>query len=78
MVRTADWKLMMADAPDSKGVDALYDLRNDPWEMRNLLGDPADRSRCAGRAREMKDRLIAWLGRVRSPAVESVKARSLA
>jgi arylsulfatase A-like enzyme len=78
MVRTLDWKLMMADTPDSRGVDALYDLRNDPYEMRNLLGDPADRSRYAVRAREMKDRLVSWLDRVHSPAIEGVKARKLA
>ena len=77
MVRTADWKLMMADAPESKGVDALFDLRNDPYETRNLLGDPADRARYTGRAKEMKDRLLAWLERVHSPALEGVRARKL-
>ena len=77
MVRTRDWKLMMADAPQSRAVDALYDLKNDPYEMRNLLGDPADRAKSAARAEEMKERLIAWLGRVHSPALENVKARKL-
>ncbi len=75
MVRTADWKLMIAEKPDSKATDALYDLKNDPYEMRNLLGDPADRSKYSARAGEMKDRLIAWLGRVESPALEGVKRR---
>jgi arylsulfatase A-like enzyme len=78
MVRTLDWKLMIANSPDSKAIDALYDLRNDPYEMRNLLGDPADRSRYAGKAGEMKDRLLQWLMRVHSPAIASVKARKLA
>lgn len=77
MVRTAEWKLMMADSPESKGVDALFDMRNDPGEMRNLLGDPADRSRSAGRAGEMKDRLIEWLQRVHSPDLQGIKARTL-
>ena len=78
MVRTAEWKLMIANSPDSKSVDALYDLRNDPYEMRNLLGDPTDRSRYAAKAGEMKDRLLDWLARVHSPAIEGVKARKLA
>jgi arylsulfatase A-like enzyme len=78
MVRTAEWKLMIADSPESKAVDALFDLRNDPYETRNLLGDPADRSKYKSRANEMKDRLIAWLQRVHSPAVDGVKARKLA
>jgi hypothetical protein len=68
---------MVADSPESKAVDALFDLRNDPYETRNLLGDPADRSRYAGRAKEMKDRLVSWLERVHSPALDGVKARKL-
>ena len=75
MVRTADWKLMIADSPQSRAMDALYDLRNDPYEMRNLLGDPADRSRYAAKAGEMKDRLIEWLQWVGNPALEGVKQR---
>ena len=77
MVRTEEWKLMIADSPESRAVDALYDMKNDPLEMRNLLGDPVDRAKYAGRAEEMKLRLIAWLERVHSPALEKVKARKI-
>jgi arylsulfatase A-like enzyme len=77
MVRTAEWKLMMADSAESKAVDALFDMKNDPYEMRNLLGDPADRAKYAGRADEMKQRLIGWLERVHSLAVAGVKGRKL-
>ena len=77
MVRTHDWKLMMGDTPQSPAFDALYDLKNDPYEMRNLLGDPADRAQSAARAEEMKERLIAWLSRVHSPVIDSVKQRKL-
>jgi arylsulfatase A-like enzyme len=75
MVRTADWKLLIANAPDSKAIDALYDLKNDPFEMRNLLADPVDRSRHAARTGEMKDRLLSWLDHVHSPLLDAVKAR---
>src|SRR5262249_4557175 len=77
LVRTADWKLMISDSPQSRAVDALYDMKNDPYEMRNLLGDPADRAKYAPRADEMKQRLLAWLDRVHSPNLASVKARQL-
>jgi arylsulfatase A-like enzyme len=77
MVRTLDWKLMIADSPESKAIDALFDLRNDPYEMRNLLGLPEDRAKYRGRAEEMKERLLTWLKRVHSPALEPVKARKL-
>jgi arylsulfatase A-like enzyme len=75
MVRTAEWKLMLADSPESRAVDALYDMKNDPYEMRNLLGDPTDKSKYARQADEMKQRLIAWLERVHSPQLEPVKKR---
>jgi len=76
-LRTADWKLIMANSPDSRATDALFDMKNDPYEMRNLLGEPSDRTKYAGRADEMKQRLIAWLERVHSPATAGVKARKL-
>jgi arylsulfatase A-like enzyme len=77
MVRTADWKLMMANAPDAPATDALYDLRNDPGETRNLLGAAAGGKQCVGPAAEMKDRLTHWLERVQSPYLEGVKQRRL-
>jgi arylsulfatase A-like enzyme len=77
MVRTPDWKLMMADSPKSHAVDALYNMKNDPYEMHNLLGPPSGRAKYAGQADEMKQRLIAWLEHVHSPFITSVKARKL-
>jgi arylsulfatase A-like enzyme len=73
MVRTRDSKLLIADSPESRAVDALYDLKNDPYEMRNLLAETASRPR----AEEMKERLLDWLRRVHSPALEPVKNRRL-
>jgi arylsulfatase A-like enzyme len=41
MVRTKGWKLVFFMDDRVKDKDgALYDLRNDPWEQRNLYGDP--------------------------------------
>ncbi len=67
MVRTANWKLMMAKNPESKAKDALFDLKNDPFEMKNLLGQPADRAKYRKTGDEIKDRLVAWLERAGSP-----------
>jgi hypothetical protein len=50
LVGTADWKLMSAGSPESRTVDALNDMRNDPLGIHNLLGDPADKAKFAGRA----------------------------
>ena len=82
MVRTREWKLLvMGDTPESKAMDALFDLkeRSSGTEMRNLLEvSPADRAKFGGRAAEMKERLVAWLGRVHSPVLEKVRSRKLA
>ncbi len=78
MVRTEDWKLMMANRPESTATDALYNLKEDPYEMRNLLGPPADRAHNRKRAEEMKERLVSWLERVHSPHLEGVKQRTFA
>jgi choline-sulfatase len=38
MVRTEDYKLIIYPVA---GEVQLFDMRNDPWEMKNLAGDPA-------------------------------------
>ena len=49
MVRTRDWKLIMAKNPASRARDALFHLREDPYEMRicweNLATGPSTASR---------------------------------
>ncbi len=77
MARTRDWKLIMAKNPASKAVDALYNLKEDPYEMKNLLGEPADRARYRKQADELKDRLLAWLALANSPLANEVKERKL-
>ncbi len=78
MVRTRDWKLIMAKTPTSRAQDALFNLKEDPYEMTNLLGAPADRARYRAQANEMKDRLLSFLDRAHSPQTSTVKERSLA
>ena len=45
--------------------DELYDLENDPHEMRNLATDPA----YAGPLEELRDRLDDWMGETSDPAL---------
>lgn len=53
MVRTRDWKLNYYP----EGELELYDLRNDPNETHNLVGDSPRR----GIESELKDRILHWL-----------------
>ena len=38
MVRKGSWKLMILAAANSNALDMLYDLRDDPYETKNILG----------------------------------------
>ncbi|MBC7237105.1 MAG: sulfatase-like hydrolase/transferase [Chloroflexi bacterium] len=53
MVRTARWKYVHDPMGDK---DELYDLQNDPWELNNVVGDPANRDVLM----EMRLRLADW------------------
>jgi arylsulfatase A-like enzyme len=48
---------------DRDGMRVLYDLRNDPLEMKNLADDPAH----AQVAREMEERLQRWITETDDP-----------
>lgn len=50
-VRTDNWKLISYD--NLQGMDELYDVRNDPMEMKNLINDPSR----ATQLKEMKAEL---------------------
>jgi len=67
MVRTAEWKFMFANSPKSKALDALYKLKDDPYEMNNLIGNNPNRADYLAQAEEMKTRLVSWLESINSP-----------
>ncbi len=75
MVFDGRWKFMFGQTADAPSLDALYDLQNDPNEVTNLIGCNPDREKYKAEAERMKNLLVAWLVRVKSPYLESVKAR---
>ncbi len=56
MVRTLDWKYMFSDTSE----EALYDQRNDPYELANVSGAPEN----AGVLRIMRQHMQEWMERV--------------
>ena len=78
MVVDGRWKLLFGRAADARSLDALYDLKRDPDELHNLLADAAEWERHRAVAERLKERLVGWLRRVKSPHLDAVKARAIA
>jgi arylsulfatase A-like enzyme len=78
MVCDGRWKLMFGQSADAPALDGLYDLQADPQEVANLIGRNPEWEKHRPEAERMKGLLVGWLGRVKSPFLESVKARPIA
>lgn len=77
MLSDGRWKLLFGRSADAPSMDALYDLKNDPQELNNLIGRNPDKERYRAEATRLKGLLIEWLIRVKSPHLDSVRNRPL-
>ncbi len=77
MIRTENWKLMTTHRNGGKNIEALYDLKNDPFEMNNLLGSNPDRLKYKKTAEELRSKLAGYLKDVNYPLVKGVEERIL-
>ena len=75
MIRTNDWKLMTTHRSGGKDVEALFDLRNDPHELNNLLGSNPERFNYQNIVEELRLKLTSYLQEVRSPIAEGISKR---
>jgi len=75
MIRTADWKLMISRYNNNKDMDALYDLKNDPYELNNLLF--TDKASYIKQAEFLKAKLVDYLTKVNYSYLEEIKNRKL-
>jgi arylsulfatase A-like enzyme len=76
MIRSGEWKLLVSRLPDAGSIDALYNLTDDPGEMKNLLF--AGMSQAHVRvAAELREKLISWLEETGSASVQGVRDRNL-
>jgi arylsulfatase A-like enzyme len=55
MLRRENWKLIEYTVPGQPLRRQLFDLRADPWEMRNLVLEPAHRQRVADMSTELEE-----------------------
>ena len=74
MIRTQEWKLLISRYNQKKHLDALYDLKNDPFELNNLLY--TDLLANAQKAEVLKAKLVEYLEEVNYSYVDEIKQRT--
>jgi len=77
MIRTSEWKLMMPYDKNSTSPNALFNLKDDPYEMNNLIGSNQERNQYKKRAEILRSKLITWCKRTNHPHIEDIKKRVL-
>ncbi|HUX55545.1 MAG TPA: sulfatase-like hydrolase/transferase [Bacteroidales bacterium] len=77
MIIKDNWKLFIPYSAESKVINALYNLKDDPYEMNNLLGSNPDRKKYEKKANELRNDILTWLKERHSSHYEGVKARNL-
>jgi len=67
MIRKDHYKLILSKSRDATTIDMLYDLRRDPYEMNNLIGQVNGMKASAavvGKVEHLKALLLEWMRRV--------------
>jgi len=77
MIRTDQWKLMTTHRNGGRNIEALFDLKNDPYEMNNLLGTNPERFKYKEITEELRSKLVGYLKDVNYPLVKGVEQRIL-
>jgi arylsulfatase A-like enzyme len=80
MIRQGDWKMIlyfqMADKKQ-KNLCALYNLKSDPLEMNNLIGNNPDKSKSIEKATALKSTLKAWMVKTKTPYLNELENTNL-
>jgi arylsulfatase A-like enzyme len=77
MIRTENWKLMTTHRTGGKNIEALFDLKHDPFEMNNLLGTNPERFKYKEISEELRSKLVRYLKDVNYPLVKGIEQRIL-
>jgi len=77
MIRTEEWKLLTTHRSGGRNVEALFDLKNDPYELNNLLGSNPERNTYKDIAEDLRSKLVSYLRDVNYPLVEGIENRTL-
>jgi arylsulfatase A-like enzyme len=77
MVLHEGWKLLIPYSKESKVINAMYDLNNDPHEMNNLLGSNPESLKYKAKAEELRGFLLEWLQKTDSKYYDGVRNRQI-
>ncbi len=75
MIIKDGWKMFIPETATSPVLNALYNLKDDPFEINNLLGNNAGQAKYAGKVNELKGNLLEWLSKNGSKHINGVKDR---
>lgn len=69
MIRKGDWKLIvyLQMNEKQKNTNALYNLKNDPLEMTNLISANPEKGKYLKQAEEMRQTLKKWMVKTNTP-----------
>jgi len=75
MIRKGDWKMIVylqMTAKKQKNISALYNLKNDPLEMTNLIGSNPDKAKYEKIAQELRQTLKEWMIQTKTPYISEL------
>ncbi|WP_010136341.1 sulfatase-like hydrolase/transferase [Ochrovirga pacifica] len=75
MIVKDGWKMYIPKTSTSNVIDVLYNLKEDPYEMNNLLGNNPDRFKYQEKVEELRSDLLEWLKKNKSKNYQGVKDR---
>ena len=77
MVIKDNFKMFVPYTAESTVMNVLYNLKDDPYEINNLIGENPGRKKYSAKANELRDDLLSWLKQHKSIHYEGVKNRNL-
>lgn len=77
MIVKDGWKLIIPYSENSKVINAMYNLHNDPYEMNNLIGKNPEKLKYAEKAVDLRKCLLEWLKKNKSVHFDGVQKRLL-
>jgi arylsulfatase A-like enzyme len=77
MIIKDGWKMFIPYSAESKVINALYNLNEDPYEINNLLGSNPEKEKYLDKAKSLRQHLLSWLKATNSKHYQGVKKRKL-